>query len=238
MAAASVAELLPVRSRSTRSTSARGAGGRTAPTSPTEELGRARSPTTSGARLHPRRAAPGDGAPLLRLVGLPDDGLLRADRPLRARRPGFMAFVDTLHQRGIGVILDWVPSHFATDDFALGDFDGTHLYEHADPTPAHPPRLGELRVQLRAPRGALVPRSRAPASGCDRYHADGLRVDAVASMLYLDYSRRRRRVGAEPLRRAARTSTRRLPPRSATTRSTTRFPGASRSPRSRRRGRA
>ena len=101
----------------------------------------------------------------------------------------FMAFVDHLHQRGIGVILDWVPSHFATDGYALGEFDGTHLYEHEDPRHRTHPDWGsyEFNYSRHEVRSFLI------SSGwlwCDRYHADGLRVDAVASMLYLDYSRK------------------------------------------------
>jgi 1,4-alpha-glucan branching enzyme len=101
----------------------------------------------------------------------------------------FMAFVDHLHQRGIGVILDWVPSHFATDEYSLGDFDGTRLYEHEDPRRRTHPDWGsyEFNYARHEVRSFLV------SSGwfwCERYHVDGLRVDAVASMLYLDYSRK------------------------------------------------
>ena len=100
-----------------------------------------------------------------------------------------MFFIDCLHQHNIGVILDWVPSHFPTDNFALSQFDGTHLFEHADPRKGFHPdwksaifNYGRNEVRSFLISSALF--------WLDQFHVDGLRVDGVASMLYLDYSRK------------------------------------------------
>jgi 1,4-alpha-glucan branching enzyme len=100
-----------------------------------------------------------------------------------------MFLIDTLHQNGFAVILDWVPSHFPADEHGLAYFDGTHLFEHADPRQGYHPEWNSyiFNYGRHEVRSFLISNA---LFWLDKYHVDGLRVDAVASMLYLDYARR------------------------------------------------
>ncbi|MDF2952211.1 MAG: 1,4-alpha-glucan branching enzyme, partial [Anaerocolumna sp.] len=101
----------------------------------------------------------------------------------------FMYFIDYMHQQGIGVILDWVPAHFPRDGFGLANFDGTCLYEHKDPRQGEHPHWGTLIYNYGRPQVSNFLIANA-LFWVEKYHVDGIRMDAVASMLYLDYGKK------------------------------------------------
>ena len=140
--------------------------------------------------LHPYRAAADQRASLRSVLGLP------ADRPLSRRprasaiRPASRASSTRRIAAGIGIILDWVPAHFPTDEHGLARFDGTALYEHEDPRQGFHPDWNTAIYNFGRARSGELSRSTMRCSGWSAIIVDGLRVDAVASMLYLDYSRK------------------------------------------------
>ena len=140
--------------------------------------------------LHARRVPAGGRAPVRRLLGLPGDVGYYAPSSRFGSPDDFRYLVDRLHQAGIGVIIDWVPAHFPRDDWALARFDGTPLYEHADPRRGRAPGLGHATSSTTAAPRCATSWSPTRCTGCRQFHIDGLRVDAVASMLYLDYCRK------------------------------------------------
>jgi 1,4-alpha-glucan branching enzyme len=137
--------------------------------------------------LYPCRISAVDGPSVFRFLGLSNYRLFCALGNYGTPQD-LMFLIDTLHQNGIGVILDWVPSHFPADEHGLAYFDGTHLFEHADPRQGYHPEWNSYIFNY----GRHEVRSFLASNAIfwlDKYHADGLRVDAVASMLYLDYAR-------------------------------------------------
>ena len=176
------------RCRSTRSISARGGAAKADGFSPTTNSPTSSSPTPSDMGYTHIELLPISEHPLDESWGYQPIGLFAPTR--RFGEPaGFARFVDRAHAAGLGVILDWVPAHFPTDAQGLAHFDGTALYEHADPRKGFHPdwntaiyNFGRREVANFLYCNALY--------WVDRFHVDGLRVDAVASMLYLDYSRR------------------------------------------------
>ncbi len=225
------------RSRSTSCTSGRGAA-----TSPTANASRA---TTNSPIRSPTMCSP-TGSPTssssrswsIRSTGR---GAIRPPgssppAPATARRSDLMTMIDRLHQRGVGVILDWVPSHFPNDAHGLYEFDGTHLFEHADPRQGYHPDWNSAHLQLQPQRGPLVPRLQRDvlARPLPRRRSAGRcrRVDAVPRLLA-----QRGRVDPERVRRAREPRCDRVPAR-AERGGVRRVPRrCRRSPRSRRRGR-
>ena len=179
------------------------------------ELSRDRGPARAvcaAHRLHAHRAAADRRAPARRLLGLPDAPGYFAPTSRHGSPDDLRYLIDRCHAHGIGVLLDWVPAHFPRDAHGLANFDGTALYEYADPRKAEHKDWGTLVFNYERHEVRALPALERLLLA-QEFHFDGLRVDAVASMLYLDFSKQRRRVRAEPARRQSQPRSRRVPAR-------------------------